>query len=245
MKPCYGQIDAPRRWFLEATHAGWRQHVLDPCLFMLYPNLADQTYNKDTENGNVENNTGILELCGIVCLHVDDLLGSGDPQSETYQAAEVKLKEIFNFREFNSDKSTLQYCGAELKQVNDVWHLGHHDYLHRIKPITQSKASNLDPSGVSQLRGLVGALQWPAVQSSPHIQCSASILSGEVGTGTNMTINKANRALKFAKNNSDVTLQYQSGRPAPGHYDRRGIRFPIRWQLPRWLHHPAGQRRLL
>ncbi|CAJ1404806.1 unnamed protein product [Effrenium voratum] len=217
MKPCYGQIDAPRRWFLEATrrlrHAGWRQHVLDPCLFMLYPNLSDQTYNKDTENGNVENNTGILEPCGIVCLHVDDLLGSGDPQSETYQAAEVKLKEIFNFREFNSDKSTLQYCGAELKQVNDVWHLGHHDYLHRIKPITQNKASNsiqkLDPSGVSQLRGLVGALQWPAVQSSPHIQCSASILSGEVGTGTNMTINEANRALKFAKDNSDVTLQYR------------------------------------
>ena len=39
-KPCYGQLDAPRRWFLEATRRlkqlGLRQHCLDPCLFMLY-----------------------------------------------------------------------------------------------------------------------------------------------------------------------------------------------------------------
>ena len=41
-KPIYGQLDAPRRWFLEATRRltsiGLRPHLLDPCAF---PDLRD------------------------------------------------------------------------------------------------------------------------------------------------------------------------------------------------------------
>ena len=39
-KPVYGQLDAPRRWFLEASSRlrkfGWKQHSLDPCFWMLF-----------------------------------------------------------------------------------------------------------------------------------------------------------------------------------------------------------------
>ena len=39
-KPCYGQLDAPRRWYLEAVRRlqslGLRQHALDPCAFLIY-----------------------------------------------------------------------------------------------------------------------------------------------------------------------------------------------------------------
>ena len=40
VKPVYGQLDAPRKWYLEAVRRlrslGLRQHILDPCTFLVY-----------------------------------------------------------------------------------------------------------------------------------------------------------------------------------------------------------------
>ena len=120
-KPCYGQIDAPRRWYLEAvrrlTSLGFRQHLLDPCCFMLY--------EADFEDGNNHPSTssvlGQQRLCGFVCIHVDDLLGAGNVESKTYQRVVGELKQAFNFREWKeptADETTskLEYCGASLEQ---------------------------------------------------------------------------------------------------------------------------------
>ena len=41
-KPCYSQLDAPRRWYLEATRRLTElklvPHVLDPCSFLIFEN---------------------------------------------------------------------------------------------------------------------------------------------------------------------------------------------------------------
>ena len=66
----------------------------------------------------------------------------------------------------------------------------------------------LSGSEVSALRGLMGSLSWPAVQSSPHLQASTSMLAGDVSKGLASTIFEANRLLKFAKLNSDIGLTY-------------------------------------
>ena len=50
-KPIYGPMDAPRRWFLEATRRltsiGLRPHLLDPCAFLIcetdFPTSSRQT----------------------------------------------------------------------------------------------------------------------------------------------------------------------------------------------------------
>ena len=70
-----------------------------------------------------------------------------------------------------------------------------------VTPLTAKDTTNL--------RGLLGSLQWPAVQSSPHLQASASLLAGQVSSGTVETLNEANRLLRFAKGNSDVSLEYK------------------------------------
>ena len=64
--------------------------------------------------------------------------------------------------------------------------------------------AELSAREVSNLRGLMGSLQWPAVQSSPRLQASTSMLSGEVTKGLVGTAVEANRLLKFAKENADV-----------------------------------------
>ena len=76
IKPVYGQLDAPRLWWQEATRRltqeGWTPHDLDPCLFVLHHHHDD----------------GSTVPCGLIALHVDDMLGAGDRSCPTYVAAE-------------------------------------------------------------------------------------------------------------------------------------------------------------
>ena len=55
-KPCYGQLDAPRRWFLEACRRlralGFRQHLLDPCMFLLFEKDFVNEAEEEKKNGS-------------------------------------------------------------------------------------------------------------------------------------------------------------------------------------------------
>jgi len=87
-KPIYGQIDAPKRWYLEALRhlesLNWKRHQLDPCYFMLYD---ENVFKGD-----------FPKLVSILIVHVDDMLAAGDKSSATYVKAKHKLKEVFNFK---------------------------------------------------------------------------------------------------------------------------------------------------
>ena len=213
VKPVYGQLDAPRRWYLEAVRRlrslGLRQHLLDPCTFLIYETDLEDPYKPGTCRSST---LGDDRLCGMICLHVDDMLGAGDADSPVYQEVVKKLREMFSFREWK-DGDDLEYCGATIEKGSDgTLKLNHSSYLKKVKPLTLGKhlgpESELSSQEVTALRGLLGALQWPAVQSSPHLQASTSIYSGSVSRGLVKTALEANRLLKFAKENSDVGLVY-------------------------------------
>ena len=213
VKPVYGQLDAPRRWYLEAVRRlrslGLRQHLLDPCTFLIYETDHEDPYQPGVPRPAV---LGEDRLCGMICLHVDDMLGAGDPNSPVYQDVINRLQQMFSFREWK-DGENLEYCGANIeKRPDGALRLHHSEYLKKVKPMTIAKhlgpESELSNQEVTALRGLLGALQWPAVQSSPHLQASTSIYSGSVSRGLVKTAQEANRLLKFAKDNADVGLTY-------------------------------------
>ena len=213
LKPVYGQLDAPPRWWLEAKRRllalGLRQHCLDPCFFLAY----------ETDYAAELSPTGVLGdngLCGCICLHVDDMLGSGNISSPTWNKLLEQLRQSFNFREWKelNDDKPLEYCGAKLEQMKDGGIKLHHDtYLGKIHPMTLPKhvgpETDLSAKEITQLRGLCGALQWPAVQSSPHLRASTSISSGLVNKAKASTVTELNGLLKFAKTNADVGLYYK------------------------------------
>lgn len=214
VKPVYGQLDAPRRWYLEAVRRlrglGLRQHILDPCTFLVY----EADHGGPTGDSSEPDVTflGSERLCGMICLHVDDMLGAGDPTSDTYNKLLNELRKTFSFREWK-DGSQLEYCGARIDRFEDgALKLHHEEYLKKVKPLTISKhlgpEAELDQKEVTSLRGLLGAIQWPSVQSSPHLQASTSILSGSISRGLVKTALEANKLLKFAKENSDVGLNF-------------------------------------
>ena len=213
IKPCYGQLGAPRRWWLEATRRllglGFRRHELDPCQFLLYETDFEEGRNNPSPEDRV---LGPDRLCAIICIHVDDMLGGGYEDSVVYQKVIKDLKAAFTFREWQTS-SKLEYCGASLKKTDQGWKLHHKEYLHKVKPITLGRdrgpADQMTPSEITQFRGLLGALQWPAVQSQPHLQRSTSMLASQLGTGLVKCIQDANRLLKFAKLNSHLALNYE------------------------------------
>ena len=181
LQGCHSQLDAPRRWYLEAkrrlTSLKLKPHMLDPSTFLIF----EDAFHEIPRQGLGRGESGLV---GMICLHGDDMLGAGLEDSLAYQHVITEPKKTFSFRECkNGDE--LEYCGAELKSSEDgILRLHHGFYLKRVKPMTLPKhvgpEKELSGSGVSALRGLVGSLSWPAVQSSPHLQASTSMLSGDV-----------------------------------------------------------------
>ena len=201
IKPVYGQLDAPKRWYLEATRRltslGWTPHPLDPCLWRLFEPATEGE---------------CPVLCGLLTLHVDDMLGTGNLQSQTYMAAEAALKQAFSFRTWQKDEP-FEYCGAKMYRDDDgTWHVDHQSYISKISPLPLEKSRQphqpMSDREHTMLRQLLGSLQWPAVQSSPHLQASTSLLSGEMSSGLSSPLLEANRLLRFAKSNSDVHLRF-------------------------------------
>ena len=214
-KPMYGLCDAPRAWFLEArerlTNLGAEQHPLDACLFLLYDYQAPHsawTHRTDSK-GAKHRHPPLIALMGI---HVDDIIAAVDKTNKTYQTFEHKLKQAFTFRTWEEDKD-FDYCGAQVRRLApDHYTLEHQQYLTKQKPITIDNKDDDDRPVTekerSSLRALIGALQWPAGQSSPHLQAAISQLAGQVSKATVATLREANKALRYAKSNSDVCLHF-------------------------------------
>ena len=198
IKPMYGQVDAPRRWFLRAVNdlksIGLRQHPLDPCILLSF------------------NDSG--ECDGFINLYVDDFSGAGDINSATWNTRVQKVKEMFKFRKW-VDHDHMEHCGVDSHQSD-----GHRidlnmiTYLKKLKPVTINQNLNgeereLDIKEKRQLRGLLGALQWPASQAGPHLQASVSIHQGQLPKATVACAKEVNRTLRYAKSNSDVGVTIQ------------------------------------
>eukprot|EP00435_Cladocopium_sp_Y103_P032566 s1782_g8.t1 len=150
-------------------------------------------------------------------IHVDDIFGCYDESDKHTEVLLQNLKSIFTFREWitANDKDELEYCGAQITKMGENhWKLHHEKYLIKQKPITYSKERHGSNAEVNDrertsLRGLIGGLQWPATQTSPHLQCAVSTLAGQVSKATTSTLDTANKLLRYAKQNSDVGLQFQ------------------------------------
>ncbi|CAK0855240.1 unnamed protein product, partial [Prorocentrum cordatum] len=101
IRPLYGQVDAPRRWWLRAVDdfkaSGLKQHPLDPCAFLSFD-----------EDGNND---------GFILLYVDDMLGGGDRRPcSSYSRAITEVKRRFKFRKWIEDDK-MDYCGSDLTQT--------------------------------------------------------------------------------------------------------------------------------
>ncbi|CAE7942423.1 RE2 [Symbiodinium necroappetens] len=205
-KPMYGLVDAPRAWYAEATarleSLGFRRHPLDRCLFLYHdPNKLDEQ--------------GRPTLVAMIGMYVDDLLCIGDASDDRFNSVVTKLRDAFAFREWHQGEESVEYLGAQVDRLpDDTLKYHQNKYLSKLHPITVEKGRLANPSTPvtdkerTKLRALIGGLQWAATQSAPHVQPLTSFLSGQTSSAKVSTLQAANKALRYAKQNADVGLLY-------------------------------------
>ena len=215
IKPMYGLCDAPRAWYEAASqkildYGKGRvvQHPLDACLFLVF----DRPTHPPPAEGEPE-----PQLLALFGMHVDDLFGCYLKENKDAMDFIDGLRGIFTFREWitGDTQKELEYCGAQIEQVNENhWKIYHQKYLAKQKPISYAKERKGSDDDVTErertaLRGLVGALQWPSTQTSPHLQAMTSNLAGQISKAKTSTLDQANKALRYAKENADVGLEFR------------------------------------
>ena len=192
LKSAYGLVNAPYLWYQELKdeliRLNFKMSPLDPCLF----SLSDV-------NGHVH---------GLLGVHVDDGLCCGNA---TFNAAIDKLEKKFPFGAKRETDFT--FTGIHIKQ--DMFgniHLDQKEYVQGIDPIAidrhrRKKEQEIVTEPERQgLRGLIGSLQYAAINTRPDISAKLSFLQSKINCATIHDLLEANRLLGEAKKHSDVKV---------------------------------------
>ena len=195
-KGAYGLIDAPYLWYCalvtELVALGFEACPFDPCFFVL------RTYPTNDQP----------KLEGVLGIHVDDGIGGG---SELFES---KIKQLEAKFPFGSHKvSAFTFTGIEVNQNHDhSITLNQSSYVKKINSITIESNRKTQPelpvteSERLALRGLVGSLQYAAINTRPDLSSKLSFLQSSINSAKIETLQEANRVLHEAKRHHDVAI---------------------------------------
>ena len=197
IKPPFGDVRSPKLWQKKAfqlmVDAGFTQHPLDPCLWLSFD-----------DNG---------KLNGIIGLHVDDVLGCGCSEGPFRQKFE-EIRAALRWGHWK-EGGPMTFCGVLIMQDPETFEVScsQADYLKAAKPISYARKERAStdaasPKEVSQYRGLIGTMQWPAAQTMPHAAASISYLQAKSSKATPADLAEANKTLRFMKETSDIPLRF-------------------------------------
>ena len=184
-KAVYGLGNAPRSWFYSVHRALTKisgiQLTSEPCIWK-FPNT-----NGDT--------------IGLVAAYVDDFLIAGDHTNKEFLNIREQIKNLYRWG--NWEKGTFTMCGVKITQKLDFsFVLDQNKYVHEsLKPIDIPKGPDrpVNDRELSQLRAVLGALQWKATQTGPHIAASLNALQSQITKATLKTLKEANDLIKVTK----------------------------------------------
>lgn len=149
------------------------------------------------------------EVCGIMCVHVDDIMWGGN--QDFYETVICALSEKFKIGSSNS--GAFKYLGLDLYQSGFNVTIGQEMYIRQIKPIVvQSTKLSADmplvESQVRAYRSLVGSLAWAASQTRPDFSFDVCDLSVKCKHPTLADALRANKVLKKLHGNDNLRLRY-------------------------------------
>ena len=199
IKSVYGRPDAPRAWFDELSRIlreelEFTQCLADPALFALR-----------SEAGC---------LCGLLLVHVDDIMICHDG-SEYGRAITDRLNRRFPFGTWQNvaeQASGVSYCGKEIKvdrrDGERVIVLAQNCFIDgRLQPIEISgsrkkeKQAPATEAERTDLRSLVGSLQWLITQTRPDLAFEVNQLQKRISDLKVSDLIRANKAVQEVLDN--------------------------------------------
>ena len=197
VKSCYGLVNAPASWFQKVRDTllrlGFVQSKTDPCLWLFFQEEEDGSRN----------------TLGFVCSHVDDFLVAGDEQSSAWTDAVTSFYQSFRWSPWECNAYT--HCGIQLKEEHDFsTTLDHSKFIESIEQIqfrARPDHEAVTPDELTQLRGILGALQWRTHQTTPLQAARLGQLQSEISHATVGTLKAANKLAREAFHQRHVSTR--------------------------------------
>ncbi|CAK0907600.1 unnamed protein product, partial [Prorocentrum cordatum] len=192
LKPMYGFVHAPRKWWL---HFKDRLRTLkleivqcEPCVWVI-------------RDGN--------KMVGMVILHVDDMMIAGDRNNSAFLKKRQEIHQAFEWTPWES-RAFVQ-CGISIRQNEDyTCSLAQDSYSLNVEPIKirrgRKPTEGVSDKERSDLRGRLGTVGWRAQQSAPWLSAEVSLLQAEIPTATVSTIQKINKLIRTMNDTADVVM---------------------------------------
>ena len=201
-KACYGLINAPREWYLDVDKTlqslGFERLFTEPCCWIL------KDYSQEGS-----------PVIGIICSHVDDFLLGGDETSKLWNDTVEGIRQAYKWGPW--EDSDFTHCGCRIRQLRDYSFLiDQEEYCNQIDVIELSKerakaeTDCITSTERSQLRGVLGALQWKVSQTGPQHAVQLSLLQSQVEKGTVKTLLEANKLVREVRTDKDQVLMIHS-----------------------------------
>ena len=197
VKAVYGLGNAPRSWFYSVhralTNINGLQLTSEPCIW------------KFTDTNGI--------TIGLVAAYVDDFLIAGNHQNQEFLSLRDKIKNLYRWG--NWERGTFTMCGVKITQKLDYsFVLDQNKYVHEgltLIDIPKEADRPVNERELSQLRAVLGALQWKATQTGPHISSSLNALQSQVTKATLKTLKEANDLIKVTKlHDNQITIHHHN-----------------------------------
>ena len=196
VKCVYGLMDAPLRWWRSITATlkmlGMKQSEMDPCVFIYFHNN---------------------QLAGLIALHVDDMVVSGD----SHFKAEVtdKLRNKYPFKHWVEKEGN--FLGRKLRQQDDFSiTIDQKEYANKVKTIEISKErrkqkeESITNKELQQFRGVLGAANWIVGSTRPDIAAQTAMLQQRVSRATVNDLIEANKLVSKIRDFAHVRILVKS-----------------------------------
>ena len=188
-KAAYGLINAPAEWHRDInrtlTSLGFIQLRTEPCCWKY-----------------VRYENGVPRLLGVVRAHVDDFIITGCEQDPEWVAAVSGFHSKYRFSPWEC--VSYNHCGVAVREGNSEFILDQSTYCSQIEEI-KFEARNEDDLAtkeeISQLRGVLGAVQWRAYSTAPQLLAQLSMLQSTISKATVKTLKLANKLVREAFHN--------------------------------------------
>ena len=187
LKHClYGLNDAARQFYLSVSEclleAGCIKSKLDPALFIF------------TENGSLQ---------GLVACHVDDFSHAG---TELFNQVIIEGAICKRFIIASKERRVFRYIGFNINQNNGgSMTLDQSDYVNDLEVVAVSSErkrhsdQDLAPEERSQLRSIVGRMNWAVQGTRPDLAFDLTDLSTKFKNGKVSDLIKATKCIKKLK----------------------------------------------
>ena len=196
---------------IEAMQAtGGRSTAVETCLLVWRskdPRDAMNTGDEKVMRKGIEKNENGEVLAGVAVVHVDDIEFSMTSMMVRKVIPEIKRR----FAVGSEESGELTFTGVQVTQQKGLM-IHQKDYANEMKEVTvpvKPKGEKLTETQVTDVRRVIGQLQWLSIQTRPDLSFSASVIASDSKHLKDKELKNVNKTVKYAKYYSSQGIPYR------------------------------------